>query len=170
MKNIITYKSLIYYNYCMDVELAHKSIKSKLADEVLLSTVLTRKNKNVESSSVKMNRLIESISAQRPEFYLTTSFVNIRATISKSRLNNFFLFIQSYLHETGRYTLSPISALGNQANFTITDYVYLSNFLTIGYDYFNWRFPLRFTINFSSMLDDKSLKFFFHLLIFNHES
>jgi len=155
----------------METELAHKLVQSKnLTHEVLLSAVLTRKNKNVESSAVKMNRLIESISLQRPEFYLTTSFVNIRATVSKSRLGYFFLFIHNYLHETGRYTLSPVSALSKQANFIITDYVYLSNFLAVGYDYFNWRFPLRFTINFSSMMDDKSIKFFFHLLVLNYES
>jgi len=154
----------------MKADLAHKLLHSNLTRDVQLSTVLARKNKNVESSAIKMNRLIEAIAVQRPEFYLTTSFVNIRATISESRLNIFFLFMQNYLYETGRYTLSPISALGNQANFTITDYTYLSNFLAIGYDYFNWRFPLRFTVNFSSMLDDKTIKFFFHLLVLNHES
>lgn len=169
LTSTITNREWIYYNYLLRSDLHCKQLGTieplSILESLVCSSVITRKNRFIDSTSIKINSLLECVTRQRPKLSLTTSFVSIQATVSRSRLKVILLFLYNYLYETGRFTLTPISAVQRQANFIVRDYAYLSNFLGITYDYFGWRFPLRFTFNFSNSLNENQFRFFFHLLI-----
>lgn len=167
----LNYKEFNYYNFIMVTELAQKRVCGlDSIDSVQVSSVITRKSRYLDSSFVKLDTLLQKIVDQKPQLVLTTSFATLRSTITSSRLRKFLFFLVNYLFETGRFTLSPVSAVGNQANFVVRDYTYLANFLDVSYDFFGWKFPLRVIINFVPILKDYQFKFFFHLLILKYES
>jgi hypothetical protein len=140
-----------FYDTLMIYDLSHKLQTNTNLDSYILDTnlsaVVSKKNRHAESATTKLSSLFLKISGFVPQLKLTNSFITFNLNINK---NNFLYFILSYLKDTGRYTISPLSIHKNQVNFIFNDYSFLANFLSLNYDFFNWRYNIRVCVNFNS--------------------
>jgi hypothetical protein len=141
-------------NYETNIKLQRYLSLEKVLGLANLSATVLKKGKYVESAVVKLDSLFTSINLSKPLIYDTNSFMLFRGGVSSAKF--IYIFLNAYLKESGRFTISLLSIKDRQVDFVFQDYNYLANYMKVPYDFFGWKHLIRVTI--SSKLSEIELK------------
>jgi hypothetical protein len=132
-------------NYEVNLKIQEPISLEKGLKRANISATVLKKSKYTESAVVKLDSIFSHICYSKPLIYETNSFIIFKGSLSTTSF--IYSFLNDYLRDAGRFTLSLLSFKKSQIDFVFQDYNFLSNFLKLNYDFFGWKHSVRVTLS-----------------------